>query len=120
MRARAAMAKIDILITDRPGDAMPGGLFDLSELSLPVSLTIAVAAAALTYGGIAGVIGWLNERAVAKPNQRSSHTVPTPQGGGIVVVPVALLTAGVALAVSAGALPGGVRTMAVIGAAALA
>jgi UDP-N-acetylmuramyl pentapeptide phosphotransferase/UDP-N-acetylglucosamine-1-phosphate transferase len=114
------MAKIDILITGRPGDAMPGGLFDLSELSLPVSLTIAVAAAALTYGGIAGVIGWLNERAVARPNQRSSHTVPTPQGGGIVVVPVALLTGGVALAVSAGALPGGARSMAVVGAAALA
>jgi len=29
---------------------------------------------------------WLARYAVAKPNARSSHKVPTPQGGGIAVV----------------------------------
>jgi UDP-N-acetylmuramyl pentapeptide phosphotransferase/UDP-N-acetylglucosamine-1-phosphate transferase len=72
-----------------------------------VWLTTAIAAAALTYGGIAAVIGWLQERALAKPNARSSHTVPTPQGGGIVVVSAALLAAGLALGLTASALSGG-------------
>ena len=63
----------------------------VSELSLPLALGAAVLAAVLTYGGLAGVIGWLRQRALAKPNQRSSHTVPTPQGGGIVIVPVSEL-----------------------------
>src|SRR5262249_46594062 len=58
---------------------------------------IAAVAAFLSHRGIAAVIGWLKARAVATPNHRSSHTVPTPQGGGIVVVPVTLVTSGVAL-----------------------
>jgi UDP-N-acetylmuramyl pentapeptide phosphotransferase/UDP-N-acetylglucosamine-1-phosphate transferase len=90
------------------------------EFSLPASLIVAVAAAALAYGGIAGVIGWLTKRAMAKPNPRSSHTVPTPQGGGIVVVPAALLTAGVALTVTPGGMAGGLIAVTAVGAAALA
>jgi UDP-N-acetylmuramyl pentapeptide phosphotransferase/UDP-N-acetylglucosamine-1-phosphate transferase len=77
------------------------------------------AAAILAYAGIAGMIGWLKARALAKPNQRSSHTVPTPQGGGLVVVPAALLTAGIALAVSGAELPGGVLYLGLVGTAAL-
>jgi UDP-N-acetylmuramyl pentapeptide phosphotransferase/UDP-N-acetylglucosamine-1-phosphate transferase len=35
---------------------------------------------------------------LARPNARSSHKVPTPQGAGIAVIAVALLVAGVAIA----------------------
>jgi UDP-N-acetylmuramyl pentapeptide phosphotransferase/UDP-N-acetylglucosamine-1-phosphate transferase len=34
------------------------------------------------------VLPWLGARALDRPNERSSHTVPTPRGGGIVVVAV--------------------------------
>jgi len=90
---------------------------DVSPVSLPVT---AVAAALLAYGGIAGIIGWLRQRALAKPNDRSSHTVPTPQGGGIVAVPAAMVVAAAALGVSGGDLPAGVPYAAVVAAAALA
>ena len=44
-------------------------------------------------------IGWLRVRALAHPNARSGHVAPTPQGAGLVVIPVALLGAtGAALA----------------------
>jgi UDP-N-acetylmuramyl pentapeptide phosphotransferase/UDP-N-acetylglucosamine-1-phosphate transferase len=90
----------------------------VSDLPIALALT-GVAAAILAYAGIAGVIGWLKARALAKPNQRSSHTVPTPQGGGVMVVPAALVTAGIALAISGAELPGGALYLALVGAAAL-
>ena len=90
---------------------------DALPLLLPVS---AVAAALLACGGIAAVIGWLRRRALAKPNERSSHTVPTPQAGGLVVVPAALLVAAVALGVSGSDLPTGLPYAAIVGVAALA
>ncbi|WP_249158470.1 MraY family glycosyltransferase [Bradyrhizobium jicamae] len=36
--------------------------------------------------------------ALAKPNARSSHKIPTPQGGGVAVIAATLLAAGVAIA----------------------
>ena len=78
-----------------------------SHPSLLVWLATTVAAAILAYGGIAAVIGWLQERALAKPNARSSHTVPTPQGGGIAVMAAALLAAASALGFTASVPPGG-------------
>lgn len=50
----------------------------------------------------------LQRYALARPNARSSHRIPTPQGGGIAVVAAALLCAGAALALGghAEALPG--------------
>jgi UDP-N-acetylmuramyl pentapeptide phosphotransferase/UDP-N-acetylglucosamine-1-phosphate transferase len=78
-----------------------------SHPSLLAWLATAVVAALMAYGGIAAVIGWLQERALAKPNARSSHTVPTPQGGGVAVMAAALLAAGLALGLTASALPGG-------------
>jgi UDP-N-acetylmuramyl pentapeptide phosphotransferase/UDP-N-acetylglucosamine-1-phosphate transferase len=42
--------------------------------------------------------------ALARPNARSSHRVPTPQGGGIAVLAATLLAAGGALTWSAGSL----------------
>jgi UDP-N-acetylmuramyl pentapeptide phosphotransferase/UDP-N-acetylglucosamine-1-phosphate transferase len=88
-------------------------------VSLIIASISVVAAALLCFGGIAAVIPWLKRLAVAKPNQRSSHTVPTPQGGGIVIVPVALVIAALALAASGSAPRGGLALAAMVGAAAL-
>ena len=87
---------------------------------LPVLLPVtAVAAALLAYGGIAAIIGWLRREALAKPNHRSSHVVPTPQGAGIVVVPAALLAAAVALGFGGTDLPVGLTYVTIVAVAAL-
>jgi UDP-N-acetylmuramyl pentapeptide phosphotransferase/UDP-N-acetylglucosamine-1-phosphate transferase len=88
-------------------------------LSLIIAAGSVIAAALLAFAGIAAVLGWLEQLAVAKPNQRSSHTVPTPQGGGLVLVPVALLVAWLALWLSGSAPRGGVAYAAIAGAVAL-
>jgi UDP-N-acetylmuramyl pentapeptide phosphotransferase/UDP-N-acetylglucosamine-1-phosphate transferase len=50
---------------------------------------------------------WLRRVALAKPNARSSHNEPTPQGGGIAVIAATIVAAGAVLYVFAGAaLPG--------------
>ena len=85
-----------------------------------VSLVGAAVAAVLVYGGIACAIARLKQVALAKPNQRSSHVVPTPQGAGIVIVPVALSVGGVALALSASPPPGGAAYLLAVAAATLA
>jgi UDP-N-acetylmuramyl pentapeptide phosphotransferase/UDP-N-acetylglucosamine-1-phosphate transferase len=51
-----------------------------------------VFAAALCAGLIAVLYPWLKRYALAKPNARSSHATPTPQGGGIAVVAAAIVT----------------------------
>ncbi|WP_430912986.1 glycosyl transferase [Methylobacterium sp. sgz302541] len=51
-------------------------------------------AAALSAGLILLLKPLLRRYALARPNARSSHTVPTPQGGGIAVVGAALAVAG--------------------------
>ena len=57
--------------------------------------------------------------ALAKPNARSSHKVPTPQGGGIVVVAVTIAVVAVATAITP-AIAGETWRLAVIFAAAVA
>jgi len=70
---------------------------------MPHSLTAFAALAILAVGAVLSaslivVLGpWLARYAMAKPNARSSHKVPTPQGGGIAVI-------GVTIAVSGGVL----------------
>jgi UDP-N-acetylmuramyl pentapeptide phosphotransferase/UDP-N-acetylglucosamine-1-phosphate transferase len=55
---------------------------------------------------IVALYPWLERYALAKPNARSSHRTPTPQGGGIAVVAATLGAVGVALAIfSLGASP---------------
>ena len=55
--------------------------------ALPTLLLLAVPlAAALSAGLIVRLRPLLQRYALARPNARSSHTVPTPQGGGIAVV----------------------------------
>lgn len=56
---------------------------------------VAVVAAALLSAGITWVIRpWLLQYALARPNARSSHRIPTPQGGGVGVIAATLLVAG--------------------------
>lgn len=52
-------------------------------------LALAVAAAALTHLLGRRVLDWLIRRQIMDmPNDRSSHTIPTPRGGGLATTPV--------------------------------
>ncbi len=66
-------------------------------------LTILAAAAVLSALLIIALGPWLARYAVAKPNARSSHKVPTPQGGGIAVLGATILVSGGALFLSSAA-----------------
>jgi UDP-N-acetylmuramyl pentapeptide phosphotransferase/UDP-N-acetylglucosamine-1-phosphate transferase len=79
------------------GDALP----DLSWRALAVVL---LAAIAISAGLILALRPMLVRYALARPNARSSHKQPTPQGGGIAVVAATLasLWLGVALSGLAG------------------
>jgi UDP-N-acetylmuramyl pentapeptide phosphotransferase/UDP-N-acetylglucosamine-1-phosphate transferase len=60
----------------------------------PKSILIFILLAALSYGGIFWIRAWLQRRQMMdRPNQRSSHSVPTPRGGGLGIVILTLLTA---------------------------
>ena len=64
------------------------------------SIVLAISTGLASYCLIAGLIGWLNRHVVAVPNDRSSHSHPRPQGGGIAVAAVAIVGSGMVLAVS--------------------
>jgi UDP-N-acetylmuramyl pentapeptide phosphotransferase/UDP-N-acetylglucosamine-1-phosphate transferase len=68
----------------------------ISELWLV--LLAAVAAAMLSAGLIRVIRPLLLKHALAKPNARSSHRIPTPQGAGIAVIAATLLVAGLVVA----------------------
>ena len=63
-------------------------------------VTIIACAAALTTLLIVWLRPWLIRYAMARPNARSSHTKPTPQGGGIAVIAAFLVAANVSLSVA--------------------
>jgi UDP-N-acetylmuramyl pentapeptide phosphotransferase/UDP-N-acetylglucosamine-1-phosphate transferase len=73
------------------------------SLSALASLTILISAAALTTALILALGPWLEGYAVAQPNTRSSHKLPTAQGGGIAVVIATIAVSGGALYFSAAA-----------------
>jgi UDP-N-acetylmuramyl pentapeptide phosphotransferase/UDP-N-acetylglucosamine-1-phosphate transferase len=60
----------------------------------------AVVAAVLCSALLVLLRPWLARYAMARPNARSSHRAPTPQGGGIAVVGAALVVAAGAIALS--------------------
>jgi UDP-N-acetylmuramyl pentapeptide phosphotransferase/UDP-N-acetylglucosamine-1-phosphate transferase len=64
----------------------------------PFTIACVVAAAALLCAGLIHLL-WpvLRLYAMARPNARSSHATPTPQGGGIAVVTATLVVAAAAL-----------------------
>jgi UDP-N-acetylmuramyl pentapeptide phosphotransferase/UDP-N-acetylglucosamine-1-phosphate transferase len=64
---------------------------------LIVLLGTVIAAALLSASIIAAIRPLLQRYALARPNARSSHTIPTPQGGGIAVIAATLLVAGLAV-----------------------
>jgi UDP-N-acetylmuramyl pentapeptide phosphotransferase/UDP-N-acetylglucosamine-1-phosphate transferase len=64
------------------------------SLTAFVALAIVAAATVLSALLIVGFGPWLARYAVAKPNARSSHKEPTPQGGGIAVVCATILVSG--------------------------
>ena len=70
----------------------------ISELAL--SLLSVVTAALLSTGIIYAIRPLLLRHALAKPNARSSHRIPTPQGAGIAVVAATLIVAATILAFS--------------------
>ncbi|KQO89011.1 glycosyl transferase [Methylorubrum extorquens] len=71
-------------------------------------LLVVPLAALLSAGLIVLLKPLLQRYALARPNARSSHRVPTPQGGGIAIIAAALITA-VVLAVPTGIALGGVE-----------
>jgi UDP-N-acetylmuramyl pentapeptide phosphotransferase/UDP-N-acetylglucosamine-1-phosphate transferase len=68
---------------------------------LPAGILGFIAALA-TYGGVAYFRLWAERRQILDvPNERSSHTRPTPRGGGLVIVVVTLLCGSLLAAVYA-------------------
>jgi UDP-N-acetylmuramyl pentapeptide phosphotransferase/UDP-N-acetylglucosamine-1-phosphate transferase len=59
-----------------------------------LAIAIPVAAALLCAGGIVLLHPLLVRYALARPNARSSHTTPTPQGAGIAIVVATVLLVG--------------------------
>jgi UDP-N-acetylmuramyl pentapeptide phosphotransferase/UDP-N-acetylglucosamine-1-phosphate transferase len=54
-------------------------------------LVLAMLSALLSFALIVGLMPVLRRYALARPNARSSHKIPTPQGGGMAVVAAACL-----------------------------
>src|SRR5262249_19615643 len=74
-----------------------------ASLEASAATGVFVVAAAISVAIIVAIRPWLQRIALAKPNARSSHTVPTPQGGGIAVIAATIIAAGGALSLSASA-----------------
>src|SRR5262249_8843546 len=64
------------------------------SLTALAALTIVLAAAVPSAALIVALGPWLARYAGAKPNPRSSHKAPTPQGGGIAVIGATLIVSG--------------------------
>src|SRR5215831_9189191 len=64
------------------------------SLTVFAALAILLAAAVFSAVLIVALGPWLTRYAVAKPNPRSSHKAPTPQGGGIAVIVATLVVSG--------------------------
>jgi UDP-N-acetylmuramyl pentapeptide phosphotransferase/UDP-N-acetylglucosamine-1-phosphate transferase len=65
---------------------------------VPLFLFAIVAAAILSAGMTWAIRPLLLKHALARPNARSSHRIPTPQGAGIAVIAATLAVAGAVLA----------------------
>lgn len=54
-------------------------------------ITFGLIAFGLSYAGVAGFRHWAHQKQLLDvPNERSSHTVPTPRGGGVAIVAVTI------------------------------
>jgi UDP-N-acetylmuramyl pentapeptide phosphotransferase/UDP-N-acetylglucosamine-1-phosphate transferase len=70
----------------------------MSSFELITTFVALVVAAVLSAACIKAIHPLLIRYAMARPNARSSHRVPTPQGAGIAVISVTLLVAGCSIA----------------------
>jgi UDP-N-acetylmuramyl pentapeptide phosphotransferase/UDP-N-acetylglucosamine-1-phosphate transferase len=61
---------------------------------------LAVAVGVVTWCAIWAIRPSLIRLATAHPNERSSHAIPTPQGAGLAILPVALVAAATGLLIS--------------------
>jgi UDP-N-acetylmuramyl pentapeptide phosphotransferase/UDP-N-acetylglucosamine-1-phosphate transferase len=77
-----------------------GSTSDIMHFWAPVAAMAVAAAAAATAAVIAMLLPLLRRFASVRPNARSSHRAPTPQGGGLAVIAATLATVAVALLVS--------------------
>ncbi len=69
----------------------------MTDSQLPLSLVAAVLAALLSAVLIRVTRPMLLRHALARPNARSSHRIPTPQGAGIAVIAATLIVAGIVI-----------------------
>jgi UDP-N-acetylmuramyl pentapeptide phosphotransferase/UDP-N-acetylglucosamine-1-phosphate transferase len=71
----------------------------IASLQGAVPVAVAIVAGAISVALILALSPWLKAYALARPNARSSHREPTPQGGGAAVIVATLVAAwlGVAL-----------------------
>jgi UDP-N-acetylmuramyl pentapeptide phosphotransferase/UDP-N-acetylglucosamine-1-phosphate transferase len=67
------------------------------SLTAFAALAILLAGGVLSAALIVGLRPWLAGYAMAKPNARSSHKTPTPQGGGIAVIGATLVVSAAVL-----------------------
>ncbi|NEU99941.1 glycosyl transferase [Bradyrhizobium uaiense] len=72
----------------------------MSAFEILLSLIAAVLAASISAVLIRATRPLLLRVALAKPNARSSHRIPTPQGGGIAVIAATLLAGGLVVALA--------------------
>jgi UDP-N-acetylmuramyl pentapeptide phosphotransferase/UDP-N-acetylglucosamine-1-phosphate transferase len=66
---------------------------------------VAILAGLLSAGLIVMLMPWLKANALARPNARSSHYEPTPQGGGAAVILATLLAAWVGISLAGAGAP---------------
>ena len=74
---------------------------------------VAILAGLFSGGLIIALMPWLKAYALARPNARSSHREPTPQGGGIAVIVATLLAAWLGVSLAGMTAPGDVLALTV-------
>jgi Glycosyl transferase family 4 len=87
-----------------------------ASLAASTAAVAFVAAAAISVAIIIVIRPWLQRIALAKPNARSSHSEPTPQGGGIAVIAATIIAAAGALYLCAPAASAPASLVALLGA----
>src|SRR5262245_20577652 len=65
----------------------------MASLESAVLAAVAVLAGVISVALILALSPWLKAYALARPNARSSHREPTPQGGGAAVIAATLVAA---------------------------
>ena len=93
--------------------------YDAASTSAEAGAATFAVAAVVSVAIIIALKPWLQRIALAKPNARSSHREPTPQGGGMAVIAATIVTACAALYLFPPAATGGWPPLPVFAAAVL-